>query len=421
MKLPGMALVKQKFDRAHITDISETVERELAGLDLAGRVNAGDSVAVAAGSRGVTNIDIVTKAVIDRIKKLGAKPFIFPAMGSHGGATSEGQKRVLEDYGITEQSMGCPILSDMEPEYLGEALEGYPLYVDKNAQSADHIVVINRIKAHTKFEGPIESGLMKMMAIGLGKQKGAEYYHRAAVELSFQKIVATVGLEVMKRCPVLFGLALVENAYHQTHIIKAVSAENIFEAEKKLLVISKEKMARLPFDEIDVLIVDRIGKDISGTGMDTNITGRNRDILGDFTTAPRVKRIYVRDLTDKSKGNATGIGLADFTSSCLVQKMDRHETWINAITGISPEKGAIPIYFDTDKEVLEACFNTIGDVPPDKARVVHIKDTLNLDQISVSQNFENEIAGNNNLEILGSWTEMKLDESGNILNPFGDK
>ena len=255
---------------------------EMSGLRLDKKVKPGDSVAITAGSRGIDNIHVVTKTIVRELKKLGTKPFIFPSMGSHGGATAEGQIKVLASLGITEEAMDCPIKSDMEPEHLGNAALGYPINVDKNAVAADHIVVVNRVKAHTKFDGPIESGLMKMMAIGMGKHKGAAYYHRAAVQLTFQRIVETVGLEVMKRCPILFGLATVENAYHQTCVIKGLLPEDIFEGEKKLLAISKERMARLPFDDIDVLIVDEIGKDVSGTGMDTNVTGRNRDILGRF-------------------------------------------------------------------------------------------------------------------------------------------
>ena len=418
MELPKMALIEQQFDPQRIEDIPEAVRQEMATLQLGDKVKSGDSVAITGGSRGVADIDIIIKTIVDELKKLGAAPFIFPAMGSHGGATAEGQIKVLKGLGITESTMECPVKSDMEPVFLGDAALGYPINVDKNAAAADHIVVVNRVKAHTKFDGPIESGLMKMMAIGMGKQKGAEYYHKAAVQLTFQRIVETVGLEVMKRCPVLFGLGTVENAFHDTCFIKALLPEYILEGEKKLLVIAKERTAQLPFDEIDILIVDRIGKDISGTGMDTNVTGRNRDLLGDFTTRPRAKRVYVRDLTEKTEGNATGIGLADFTSTRLVKKMDCHKTWINVITGISPEKGAIPIHFDTDREVLKACFDTIGDISPAKALVVHFKDTISLNRISVSQAYDTEIAGNSKLKLMGDWKEMALDGEGNIIDPF---
>ncbi len=418
MELPKMALVEQQFDPQRIENIPEAVAQEMAKLHLGEKVKSGDSVAITAGSRGVANIDTITKTIVEELKKLGAEPFVFPAMGSHGGATAEGQIKVLASLGITEETMGCPIKSDMEPTFLGEADLGYPVNVDKNAMAADHIVVVNRVKAHTKFEGPVESGIMKMMAIGMGKQKGASYYHKAAVRLTFQKIVETVGLEVMKRCPILFGLGTVENAFHDTCVIRAFKPEDILEGEKALLVTAKERMAQLPFDEIDILIVEEIGKDISGTGMDTNVTGRNFDLLGDFTTRPKVKRVFIRDLTAKTEGNATGIGLADFTTTRLVEKMDKHKTWMNVITGISPEKGAIPIHFDTDREILQACFDTIGDTPPAEAMVVHIKNTLAVHRISVSQAYADLIAGNEKLKQLSDWKKMALDPQGNMVSPF---
>lgn len=418
MELPKMALVEQQFDPQRIEDVPACVAQEMANLNLGTKVKAGDSVAITGGSRGVADIDIIIKTIADELKKLGAAPFIFPAMGSHGGATAEGQIKVLANLGITEETMGCPIKSDMEPVLLGEGTLGYPVNVDKNAMDADHIVVVNRVKSHTKFEGPVESGLMKMMAIGMGKQKGASYYHKAAIRLTFQKIVETVGLEVMKRCPILFGLGTVENAFHDPCVIRAFNPEDILEGEKGLLKIAKERLAQLPFDEIDVLIVDQIGKDIAGTGMDTNVTGRNFDLLGDFTTRPKVKRVFVRDLTEKTEGNATGIGLADFTTVRLVEKMDKHKTWMNVITGISPEKGAIPIHFDTDKEILNACFETIGDTPPAEARVLHIQNTIAVHRISASLAYADEIAKNDKLKLLNDWKEMALDSEGNLENPF---
>jgi len=418
MKLPKMVLVEQKLDHQRIDNISTTVAQEILGLNLRNRVKPGDSVAVTGGSRGIAHIDIITKVIINELKKLGASPFIFPAMGSHGGATADGQVKILTNLGITEESMGCPIKSDMEPAYLGKAALDYPIYVDQNAMTADHIVIVNRIKAHTKFKGTVESGLMKMMAIGLGKQKGASYYHKAAIRLSFQKIVENVGLEVMKQCPILFGLAVVENAFHETCEIRALKPENILENEKALLKIAKLRMAKLPFDEIDILIVDQIGKDISGTGMDTNVTGRNYDLLGDFTTHPKVKRVFVRDLTEETEGNATGIGLADFTTTRLVDKMDKQKTWTNVITGISPEKGAIPIYFNTDKEILDACFQTIGDTLSTHSRIIHIRNTLDIHRISVSKAYATEIEKSTTLKMLHDWKELELDPAGNIRSPF---
>lgn len=418
MKLPKMGLIEQHFDRQRIENIPAEVAKEMAGLRLKDKIERGDTVAITAGSRGIANIDTITKAVVDELKKLGAQPFIFPAMGSHGGATAEGQAGILEKYGITESSMGCPILSSMEVEHLGDAGDGYPIHVDRHAMDADHIAVVNRVKPHTKFEGHIESGLMKMMAIGMGKQVGAEYYHKAAIRLTFPKIIETVGQEVIRRCSILFGLGIVENGYDETCLIRAFKPEDIFEGEKALLAVAKERMARLPFNEIDVLVVDLMGKDISGTGMDTNVTGRNRDILGDYTTSPRVKRIFVRDLTDDSDGNAVGIGFADFTTTRLVKKIDRKKTYINCLTGISPEKGAIPMYFNSDGEALKACFATIGDIAVEDVRLVHIKSTLHLSRLSCSQAFEREIMERSVLGLMSDWKEMALDEEGNIASPF---
>lgn len=418
MNLPQMAMLAQAFDPQHLEDIPAEIKRELVRLAIKNKVKTGDSIAISGGSRGIANIDVITKTIVEEMRLLNARPFIFPAMGSHGGATDQGQIKVLESLGITEAAMGCPIQSSMEVVYLGDASDGYPIYVDKYASEADHIVVVNRVKVHTKFEGPIESGLMKMMAIGMGKHKGAEYYHSAAVKLTFQRIVENVGLEVIQRCPVLFGLGIIENAYHQTCLIKALPPKAIFEGEKKLLTISKQRMARLPFDEIDVLVIDQIGKDVSGTGMDTKVIGRNRDILGDFITSPRVKRIFVRDLTADTEGSAIGIGFADFTTTRLVNKIDRHKTYVNCLTAISPEKGAIPMYFDTDREALEACFNTIGDIPIDQVRMVHIKNTLALENISVSRAFESEIRQKPSLKLLGEWDEIELNKDGNLVNPF---
>lgn len=411
---PEMIVVEQHFDRQCIDEVETVVIEELAKLQLKNIIKPGDSVAITAGSRGITQIDLILRTVVSQFLALGAEPFIFPAMGSHGGATVEGQQRVLEKLGISEESIGCPIRNEIEPVFLGDSEMGYPIYVDRYAANADHVVVINRVKAHTKFKGPLESGLMKMMAIGMGKQKGASYYHKAAVRLTFQNIVEQVGLEVMQRCPVLCGLGVVENAFHQVCDIKAFKPEQMRDGEEELLKIAKRRMARLALEEIDILIVDRIGKDISGTGMDTNVTGRNIDILGDFTTTPRIKRIFVRDLTDGSEGNAIGIGFADFTTSRLVEKMDKHKTWMNSITAISPEKGSIPIHFETDKMALSACFQTIGDIPPEQAKIVRILDTLSLQHIQVSRAYEEKISADSTFKRKGDWQPLTFDNQGNL-------
>jgi len=418
MALPEMALVEQAFDPDHITDVSAAVKDELVRVGIEKRVQSGQHVAITAGSRGIENIAAVTRAVVEFVAGLDATPFIFPAMGSHGGGTAEGQKAILAGYGITEAAMGCDIRSTMAVEEIGKNPDGLPVYLDRYAKKADHIIVINRIKPHTKFEGPIESGLMKMMAIGMGKHAGAGLYHKATVRYGMNRVIETVGLVVMEKAPVLCGLGLVENGYDQTAIIRATLPKNLFDEEKNLLKEARQRMAGIPFGDIDLLIVDEIGKNISGTGMDTNVTGVNRDILGTFSAEPRTRRLFVRDLTPETEGNALGIGFADFTTTRLVEKIDRKKTYINCITGISPEKGAIPIYFDTDRECIDNAIQCLGMISIPDVRVVHIRNTLSLSKLSVSGAYLPEIEKNSTLKRLADWHPMAFDDGGNLISPF---
>jgi len=416
MDFPKMTIVGQKFDEIRLEDIPREVFSELSKLNLVTRVKPGAHVGITAGSRGIANMATILKSIIDFLKELGALPFVFPAMGSHGGATAEGQKQVLAGYGITEASMEAPILSGMEVEEIWRTEKGIPVFLDHYALSADFLVIVNRIKPHTKFKAPLESGLFKMMAIGMGNHQGAQLYHKAALQYGIYPIILEAGKFILAKCPVLFGLGMVENAYEETALIEAIPPEEMFDKEQKLLLEAKRWMARLPFDDIDVLIVDEIGKDISGTGMDTNITGRNRDLIGDFEHHVRIKRIFVRDLSEKSDGNATGIGFADFTTKRLVDKIDLKTTYMNCLTGISPEKGAIPIYFSNDREALEACLNTIGMVNPEKSRILHIRNTLQLHRVEVSEAFREDLLDRSDLTLLGEWEPMRFDSHGNILS-----
>ncbi|MFH1758020.1 MAG: lactate racemase domain-containing protein, partial [Pseudomonadota bacterium] len=329
MNFPKVYRIRQKFDRTVVQDIPGTVQAELKKLSLEGRVKPGQRIALTAGSRGVANIAVILKAAVAYLKSLGAKPFIFPAMGSHGGATAEGQKDLLAHYNVTEAFTGAPVLSSMEVVEISKTEDGIPVFIDKNASQADWIIVANRIKPHTKFKAPIESGLMKIMAIGMGKQKGAEYYHKAAIQYTFPKIIVDAGREVLKKAPVLCGLAMVENGYDETAKIVALKPEELETKERELLETAKQMMPRLPFNDIDLLIVDEMGKDISGTGIDPNVTGRNRDLIGVFPHPTDVKRLFVRDLTPNSNGNATGIGLADLTTKRLVDKINYQATYMN--------------------------------------------------------------------------------------------
>ena len=413
MNFPKMYRVRQKFDAMRVVDIEAAVLSEMRRLPPTS-ITPGQRVAITAGSRGIANIAEIIKAVIAYVKNFGARPFVFPAMGSHGGATARGQVDVLRKLGITQSCLDAPILSSMDAVEIARTRDDVPVYIDQAAAAADHIVVINRIKSHTKFKASIESGLMKMMAIGMGKLKGAEFYHKAAVHYTFARIITDAARLVIRRTPVLCGLGIVENAYGQTALIRAIKPDAIEAQEKRLLAQSKDMMAKLPFNDIDLLIVDQMGKDISGVGMDPNVTGRNRDLLGSFDHPVNVKRLFVRDLTDKSGGNAIGIGLADITTRRLVEKIDYAVTYKNCITGISIEKAAVPMHFDTDREAIEVGLGSIGLGLPETSRIVRIPNTNRLALIEVSDAYAAALEQHPDLEIVRPAEPMAFDQHGNI-------
>lgn len=412
--MPRMFHVKQQFEGPTISDIPGAVREALARLDLGDRIRPGQTVALTAGSRGIVNIAIILRSVIDHLKGLGARPFIVPAMGSHGGATAEGQVEVLRHYGITEASMGAPIRSSMEVVQVGEAL-GLPVVLDRHAAAADHIGVIGRVKPHTDFSGEIESGLFKMMAIGLGKQRGAKQAHTAGLEHGYETVILAFGREILRRAPVAFGLGIVENGYDQTAKVAGLLPAEFEEGEKALLRDAKAWMARLPFDAIDLLIVDEMGKNVSGAGMDTNVIGR--PFVQKVVEVPRVRRLFVRDLTPESAGNAVGIGFADFTTDRLVARIDAHATRMNALTSGAPDCARIPIAFATDREAIEAALTTIGLTPPERARVVRIKNTLLLAELEASEAFVDEVRSRPSLSRGSDPAPMGFDLGGN-LPPF---
>ena len=413
--LPQMFRVQQLFDGPRVDDVPAEIERQLAALNLHQRISPGQSVAVTCGSRGIANIDLIIKAIAAHLMGIGAEPFIVPAMGSHGGGTAEGQRKVIESYGVTEQFVGCPIRSSMETVVVCETEEGFPVHFDRNAYEADHVVVCNRVKPHTNFVGEIESGLMKMMLIGLGKHAGAKIYHRAILDYSFGQIVRSVGRRVLKQCNIVAGVALVENSYDETARIAAVAPEEFEEREKELLVSAKEWMPRLLLREVDLLLIDRIGKNISGTGMDTNVIGRKfTDPDVDGEEMADVRRIIVRGLTPESHGNATGIGIADFCKTRLVEQMDVEATQINCLTGGSPSGARVPIHYETDRELLEMALPTIGLTEPQDAKVQWIQDTLHLREVECSAAYLEEAQERDDLEILTELRDLPLDEAGNL-------
>jgi hypothetical protein len=414
MMYPNMYRIRQTFEGPAVADIPAAVQAELARVDVVSIIKPGQTVALTAGSRGITNIATIVKATADYLKTIGAKPFVIPAMGSHGGGTADGQLDVLRHYGITEDSMGVPLRASMEVVQIGETPDGLPVWLDKYASEADHIGVINRVKPHTDFSGAIESGLFKMMTIGLGKYHGAQHYHRANVQYGYEHVIRTVGRTVLQHARIAFGLGIIENGYDQTAVIRAVGTPQFEATELELQALSKKLAARLPFDFIHLLIVEEIGKNISGTGMDTKVIGRIMNIIEPPPTHPRILRIYARDLHDDSYGNAMGVGLADFVSRRLVNKIDPTATYINGLTGLSPESARIPITFDTDREAVEAALGTIGLVNPEEARIVRIQNTLLLEELDVSEALLPEVQQRDMLEILWGPKTLMFDRNGRL-------
>ena len=414
MSYPKMVRIRQLFDAPPpVKDIPQAVRDALRPLRPTLTIMPGETVAITAGSRGVANIVVITKTLVEELKAMGALPFIVPAMGSHGGAAAEGQVDVLRHLGITEDSIGVPIRSSMEVVQVGETL-GFPVYLDKVAFEADHIALVARIKPHTDFKGDIESGFYKMMAIGLGKHKGATVYHRAFPQHGYAKTIKHVGCEILKKARIALGLGIIENAYDQTARIEAVLPAEMERKEAELLRVAKSWMMRLPLDEADVLVVDEIGKNISGQGMDTNVVGRLPHRFGE-PFGPKIARIVVLDLTEETCGNALGIGMADFTTSRLVKKIDRGVTYMNAVTAMTLDAAKIPAYFDTDRETIDAALDTIGLVEPRAAKVIRIKNTLMLGEVEVSETCMHLLKERKDLVQLSDPEELQFDQHGNLL------
>jgi hypothetical protein len=412
---PALFRVHQTFERPRVMDIPGEVEAQLRRLQLGGTIKPGERVAITAGSRGIANIKFIIKAICDHVRSLGAQPFIVPAMGSHGGGTAEGQRGLIEGYGITEEFCGCPILATMETVVVCQAAEGFPVHFDKHAFGADHVIVCGRVKPHTGFVGDIESGLMKMMLIGLGKHEGAKVYHRAIMNYSFGQILRSVAREVLARCRVVAGVAIVENAYDETAQIDAVHPQDFITREPQLLLLARQWLPRLPFKSADVLLIDEIGKNISGTGMDTNVIGRKyNDHVAWPDEHPKIKRVAVRGLTPETHGNATGIGIAEFCRSRVVREMDQKITRINCLTGGHPTAAMQPLDYETDREMLDALFPTIGLTPPDQARLMWIANTLHVAEVECSIAYLPEAREREDLKIIVEPRPMPLDAEGNL-------
>ncbi|MDT8899900.1 lactate racemase domain-containing protein [Anaeroselena agilis] len=410
--LPRMVKIRQAFPASRIGDVAATLRQELARDEIGRRVRPGMKVAVAVGSRGVADIPILARVTVEELKRMGAEPFIVPAMGSHGGATADGQREVLANLGVTEESAGCPIKSSMAVVEIGRLDNGLPVYIDEFAYNADGIVVINRIKPHTAFRGPNESGLVKMITIGLGKQKGAESCHAFSFKYMAEHIPAMAGV-VLAKMPVLFGVGTVENAYDQVAKIVAVTPENLIETDRQLLLEAKANMASLPFSQIDVLVVDKIGKDISGDGMDPNITGRYPTPYA--SGGPDIAKLAVLDLTDATHGNANGMGTADITTRRLVNKTNFPMTYCNGLTSTVLIPTKVPAVFECDRDAVKAAIKTCNARDLKKARVVRIQDTLHLEEIRVSEALLEEVRANPRLMVCGDPEELRFDDDGNLV------
>lgn len=414
--IPKMVRIRQNFDRTHIPveDIASTVQKELDREDLGGKIKPGMKIAITCGSRGMTNNALMARAMVDFVKSKGAEPYIVAAMGSHGGATAEGQTQILRDYGITEEAMGCPVKSSMETVQAGlSGVRKQPVFVDKNASEADGILLFNRIKPHTSFRGPYESGLMKMMAIGLGKQKGAESIHHQSPAI-MHELVEEYGRTILENCPVLGGIAVVENAYDDTYLIKGLTPQEIIDEEPKLKEISYRTIAKLLFDKCDVLVVDKIGKNISGDGMDPNISGRF--VLPQYCSGGiDAEKVVVLDITDETHGNAQGIGLAEVTTRRLVNRMKLEMTYPTGVTNTFLHLMKIPMIMDNDREALQLALMCCPEAEDhDHMKLIRIPNTAHIGEIEISEGLLPLAKANPNIEILTDLYDLPFDGQGNL-------
>ena len=411
--LPKMFAVEQIFDDTHIPaeEIPAMVRAGLSRPEIAAKIKPGMRIAITAGSRGVTNIALIIQSIVDFAKERDAKPFIVPAMGSHGGATAEGQRAILASYDITEETMGCPILSSMETVVLGLSDNGKEVHCDKNAFEADGIIVVGRVKAHTAFRGPYESGVMKMMAIGLGKQRGASVLHQDGFGLMKDEI-PMFGKVFLKKANILCGLAIVENAYDATRELIALTPQEIIDKEPEILERSKSYMAKILLDKCDVLVVDKIGKNVSGDGMDPNVTGVYGTRHASGGLCPQ--KIAILDLTDETHGNANGIGLGNATTQRAFRKMDFEQTYPNCITSTLSEIIKIPMVLYSDKEAIQYAVKSCHYINRENPRIIRIESTMNMKNLYYSESYYEEALAHPQIKVLEEPKEFAFDEDGNL-------
>ena len=417
MQFPDFALVRQEIPAPRVERVKESLLHQLFALNLAQGITPGQSVAITAGSRGVTDMPLVLRALVEWCKSLGARPYISPAMGSHGGATDEGQLKVLAELGVSEAAMGAPIRSSMQAEPLAQSSFGGPVYMGHDFSRADHVVLVNRIKAHTSFKGQVASGLMKIMAVGMGKHLGAEAAHHMFYQHGFEAVVREYAAVVLAKLPILCGVALVENRLEQTAELAVIKPDEIQAREPELLSLADSLLAKVPFEGIHLLIVDEMGKNLSGGGMDSNVTGRFMNQVTPDPPGRQFRRIFVRDLTPQSGGNALGVGAADVTVQRLVAKIDPKKTRINCVTAMVPEKGRVPLTYDNDREAMKDALSAAGARDLKKARMVWIKNTLELECMRISRSLEAEARQLKGVRFLSDFQPLPFDANGDL--PFG--
>lgn len=413
VEIPKMFCVRQKFSRDGVEDVPAVLREKLDQEALKARIKPGMTVVMTGSSRQIANMAAILRELASFVKQLGANPYIIPAMGSHGGATAEGQLEILESFGITEASCGCPIFSSMETVQVGRLENGDEVRVDKFAHDADAIIVVGRIKAHTAFRGPYESGLIKMMAIGMGKREGADSLHRSGFQVMGERLPQYAKV-VYDHCNIVFGVGTIENEFDQTCRIEVIPGEEIFQREPELLLYAKSRLPRLLFPETDILVVHEIGKNFSGSGMDPNVTGT----FGTPYAAGGIQkqRVVVLDLSPESHGSFIGLGMADITSKRVLEKLDTNATYFNMITSTVLGVGKIPMVLEDDKMALQAAIRTLTDVDKSKVRIVYLKNTLSLETVMLSEAMLEEARARDDVEILEEPRPLRFDPEGNLLD-----
>lgn len=422
--LPRMIRVRQQLTSAPLADVTGRVRTETASALARSDFRPGQSVAVSCSSRGLDNYPQIVAGLIAELKTAGLDPFVIPAMGSHGSATAEGQAAILAHLGLTEAAVGAPIRSSMEVERIGETEDGLDVFVDALALAADHIVLVNRIKKHTEMFHEFESGLLKLMAIGLGKQAGAAYYHRAMLTHGYPRVILTSARTVLATGRVLFGLGVIEDAFCATSAVGAFLPDEIEAREKEFLARASAISPKLPFDDFDVVFIDEMGKEISGSGFDTKVVGRiGLPLVTPDPPKPKVKRIVISDLTAASDGNAVGVGVADLITDRLAGKIDMAALAMNTVTGVCPEMGKVPMSLASDRDALRLASVCVGLTPPEKLKVVRIKNTLALEEVEVSEAFARLIESRDDLTALSPAREMDFGPDGYFkpFTPYGDR